>query len=89
MKKRSLTVADKHTIIDEKENNPRLTMDQLADKHGVAKLTIMGIIGPQRPKFKDAFSKGTKSTMIMKIRKFSFEDVDRNLNWCIPERDIF
>ena len=83
MKRKSLTVADKHAIIEEK-NNPTLTMDQLAYKHGVAKSTISGILGPQRSKIKDAFSKGTKSSKIMKFRKISFEDVDRNLfNWCI------
>ena len=79
MKRKSPTVADKHAIIEEKENNPTLTMDQLADKHGVAKSTISGILGPQRSKIKDAFSKGTKSSKIMKFRKFSFEAVDRNL----------
>ena len=78
MKRKSLTVADKHAIIEEKENNPTLTMDQLAYKHGVAKSTISGILGPQRSKIKDALTKGTKSSKIMKFRKYSFEDVDRN-----------
>ena len=49
-KRKSLSLIEKYAIIQEKENDPSLTLDQLSTRYSCGKSTISEVLGKQRSK---------------------------------------